>query len=118
MNMHHTHYRRALKQVFNLLKKVEEGCYNVRHESDCHEDAKSLAREVMKDCRPHIERLKILLNREVDGSIENLVSEDNLPKLDTTAPAQITHGERCWSWGPAHYECACTEISRRMGWKK
>jgi hypothetical protein len=31
---------------------------------------------------------------------------------------QITHAEGCWSWGPAHYECACTEIAKLKGWKK
>jgi hypothetical protein len=31
---------------------------------------------------------------------------------------QFTHAENCWSWGPAHYECACTEIAKLNGWKK
>ena len=29
---------------------------------------------------------------------------------------QIVHGEGCWSWGPAHYECACAEIAKLRGW--
>ncbi len=29
---------------------------------------------------------------------------------------QHMHGLGCWSWGPAHYLCACAEIARRRGW--
>ena len=25
---------------------------------------------------------------------------------------EITHSERCWSWGPKHYECALRHIER------
>jgi hypothetical protein len=32
--------------------------------------------------------------------------------------AASTHAENCWSWGPAHYKCACTEIGRLRGWLK
>lgn len=38
--------------------------------------------------------------------------------LKQAAPLQITHAENCWSWGPAHYECACAEIAKMKGWKK
>ena len=31
---------------------------------------------------------------------------------------QITHAEGCWSWGPAHYECACKELAKAKGWEK
>lgn len=32
----------------------------------------------------------------------------SLPKPDP----QITHSQGCWSWGPAHYMCAYSEIKR------
>jgi hypothetical protein len=31
---------------------------------------------------------------------------------------QITHADGCWSWGPAHYECACKELAKAKGWEK
>ena len=31
---------------------------------------------------------------------------------------QSTHADGCWSWGPAHYECACAEIAKAKGWAK
>jgi len=31
---------------------------------------------------------------------------------------KVTHAENCWSWGPAHYECACAEVAKANGWKK
>ena len=30
--------------------------------------------------------------------------------------AQHIHGVGCWSWGPAHYACACAEIAKLRGW--
>ena len=31
---------------------------------------------------------------------------------------RVTHAENCWSWGPAHYECACRELAKAKGWAK
>jgi hypothetical protein len=36
--------------------------------------------------------------------------------LEQAAPPQISHAEGCWSWGPAHYACACAEIAKLKGW--
>jgi hypothetical protein len=30
--------------------------------------------------------------------------------------AQHIHGVGCWSWGTAHYACACAEIAKLRGW--
>jgi transcriptional regulator with XRE-family HTH domain len=45
---------------------------------------------------------------------------NNPPRTDfiKTEPLQITHAEGCWSWGAAHYECACKEVSKLRGWTK
>jgi transcriptional regulator with XRE-family HTH domain len=57
---------------------------------------------------------------EVLGSQSELAN--NPPRTDfikqQAVPPQITHAEGCWSWGPAHYECACAEIAKANGWKK
>jgi len=38
---------------------------------------------------------------------EGLLQEaDNFSKLRTT------HGEGCWSWGPAHYMCCYNELKK------
>ena len=31
---------------------------------------------------------------------------------------QTSHFDGCWSLGPAHYKCACKEISSLRGWAK
>lgn len=36
--------------------------------------------------------------------------------VQQAAPPQITHAEGCWSWGPAHYACACAEVAKLKGW--
>ena len=38
--------------------------------------------------------------------------------VQQAAPPQVIHAKDCWSWGPQHYECACTEIAKLRGWKK
>jgi hypothetical protein len=37
--------------TIEMMKKIIEGCTNVRDEEDIHKDAKDLATEVIKDCR-------------------------------------------------------------------
>jgi hypothetical protein len=29
---------------------------------------------------------------------------------------RVVHAEGCWSWGPAHYACACAEVAKLKGW--
>jgi len=37
-------------------------------------------------------------------------------KLENALALQHTHADGCWSWGPAHYACACAEIAKLRGW--
>jgi len=39
------------KIILSRLKKIIEGCENVQNTESIHKDAKSLAREVKKDCQ-------------------------------------------------------------------
>ena len=43
---------------------------------------------------------------EIEHDLGRLSPEDNLDKFP------ITHGEGCWSWGSAHYKCACRELAK------
>lgn len=59
------------------------------------------------------------------GTLSRLIkhgpmAEHMAAAISTVPPnhRQHTHAEGCWSWGPAHYECACTEIAKLKGWKK
>jgi transcriptional regulator with XRE-family HTH domain len=45
------------------------------------------------------------------ASSQKSSKQDNLPKL-------TAHAYGCWSWGPAHYKCACKEIANLRGWGK
>jgi flagellar biosynthesis/type III secretory pathway protein FliH len=51
---------------------------------------------------------------------ENGYSEGKTAGFDLTLAPKITviHAKDCWSWGAAHYECACAEIAKLRGWKK
>jgi hypothetical protein len=44
-----------------------------------------------------------------DTNHSKLSEDDNLPKFPI-------HADGCWSWGPAHYACACAEIAKLRGW--
>jgi hypothetical protein len=50
-----------------------------------------------------------------DTNHSKLSEDDNSPKVPTNP--QITHAENCWSWGPAHYACACAEVAKLRGWQ-
>ena len=41
--------------------------------------------------------------------LEKLSEQDNSPK-------SLTHTDGCWSWGQAHYDCACAEVAKLKGW--
>jgi hypothetical protein len=54
---------------------------------------------------------------EIDGIDVRpaLVPQILLPP-NNLANSPITHADGCWSWGPAHYACACAEIAKLRGW--
>jgi hypothetical protein len=56
-----------------------------------------------------VQEMKDWIEREWNDAQEEEKKDDK---------PQITHAENCWSWGPAHYECACAEIAKMKGWKK
>jgi hypothetical protein len=37
--------------------------------------------------------------------------------LERRQKTQYTHSENCWSWGPAHYECALRKIGELVNGK-
>jgi hypothetical protein len=80
----------------------------------------------MSDIHKAFHRLATDVQHALD-IIESAPSRGRLAKvkdvlyeaLDTSESVpQITHAENCWSWGAAHYECACAEIAKLRGWKK
>lgn len=80
--------RMALERLKILTLGLEEDC----GEPDC------------EDCKPW---------RPIRESIGQLKTA-----LDRNESPQVTHAEGCWSWGPAHYKCACNELAKAKGWAK
>lgn len=66
---------------------------------------------------PTISKLK-RFTEVVGVSFVSLLGQAAQTDIHESSPPQITHAEGCWSWGAAHYECACTEIAKLRGWKK
>jgi len=61
------------------------------------------------------------LGKAHNAAIDKLratLAETKLSPQDNLHKSLITHAENCWSWGPAHYSCACAEIARLREWRK
>jgi hypothetical protein len=63
----------------------------------------------------------IRMAREAGWTQYSLLHPVELQRLErfaslVAASPQITHAEGCWSWGQAHYDCACAEIAKLKGW--
>lgn len=64
---------------------------------------------------------KIILGELHNSAIVRLrtaLEEAKLSPQDNSTNSSIAHSEGCWSWGPAHYECACRELAKAKGWAK
>jgi hypothetical protein len=44
------------------------------------------------------------------------LAASDLSQPDNSPKSSIAHADGCWSWGPAHYACACAEIAKLRGW--
>jgi len=52
----------------------------------------------------------VVINVYRDSTLETYASE--AVRMNACESRASTHAEGCWSWGPAHYECAVREIER------
>lgn len=101
---------RELAERTGLLHKQIGPSVETRHMKKKEQDLEQFAQLIVRECaRVQHERFC----KEGDVSWELLMQHFGIE-----SPLQFTHAEGCWSWGPAHYECACAEIAKLKGWKK
>lgn len=67
------------------------------------------------------EEIRSILGQASPGEIVNVtvVLRTIKQKIGFGPNDGLTHGENCWSWGPAHYVCAfnkIAELSKTLPW--
>lgn len=70
------------------------------------ERAARMALETLMDAQRH------------NYALKHKDTNDLIAVLCAALGKQNTHAENCWSWGPAHYMCACRELAKAKGWEK
>lgn len=65
-----------------------------------------------------IDRLRAALAEPPIDRLRAALAETKLSPKNNSAKSSIAHADGCWSWGPAHYACACAEIAKLKGWAK
>jgi len=63
---------------------------------------------------------QIELGKAHNAAIDRLraaLAASDLSQQDNSPKSSITHADGCWSWGPAHYACACAEVAKLRGWQ-
>jgi hypothetical protein len=62
---------------------------------------------------------QVELGKAHNAAIDRLraaLAASDLSQQDNSTKS-LTHADGCWSWGPAHYACACAEVAKLRGWQ-